>query len=38
MHCRHLGQVLSHECAHIVAAIVLEPMPGSNGMVIYPDG
>jgi taurine--2-oxoglutarate transaminase len=33
-----LGRVLSHECAHNVAAIVLEPMTGSSGMVIYPDG
>lgn len=35
---QHLEQVLSHEGAHNVAAIVLEPMTGSSGMVIYPEG
>jgi len=35
---QHLAQVLSHEGAHNVAAIVLEPMTGSSGMVIYPEG
>lgn len=34
----HLKQVLSHEGAHNVAAILLEPVTGSSGVVVYPDG
>lgn len=34
----HLGRVLSHEGAQNVAAILLEPMTGSSGMVVYPPG
>jgi len=34
----HLARVLSHEGAHNVAAILLEPVTGSSGVVIYPDG
>jgi taurine--2-oxoglutarate transaminase len=34
----HLQRILSHEGAQNVAAIVLEPMTGSSGMVVYPDG
>jgi taurine--2-oxoglutarate transaminase len=34
----HLADVLSYEDAQRVAAIVLEPIVGSNGVIIYPDG
>lgn len=34
----HLGRILSHEGAQNVAAILLEPMTGSSGMVVYPPG
>lgn len=34
----HLGRILSHEGAQNVAAILLEPMTGSSGVVVYPDG
>jgi taurine--2-oxoglutarate transaminase len=34
----HLRKVLSHEGAQNVAAIMLEPMTGSSGVVVYPEG
>ncbi len=34
----HLKQVLSHEGAHNVAAILMEPVVGSSGLVVYPEG
>lgn len=34
----HLGRVLSHEGAQNVAAILMEPMTGSSGVVVYPEG
>lgn len=34
----HIEQILLHEGAQNVAAIMLEAMTGSSGMVIYPDG
>lgn len=34
----HLERILSHEGAQNVAAIMLEPMTGSSGMVVYPEG
>jgi taurine--2-oxoglutarate transaminase len=34
----HLERVLSHEGAQNVAALMLEPVSGSSGMVVYPDG
>ena len=34
----HLDLVLTYENPAAVAAIVLEPLVGSNGVVIYPDG
>ena len=34
----HLERVLSHEGAQNVAAIVLEPVTGSSGLVLYPEG
>lgn len=34
----HLERVLSHEGAQNVAAILLEPMTGSSGVVVYPPG
>lgn len=34
----HLEQVLSHEGARNVAAILMEPITGSSGLVVYPEG
>lgn len=34
----HLERVLSHEGAQNVAAILMEPMTGSSGVVVYPEG
>ena len=34
----HLERVLSHEGAQNVAAILLEPVTGSSGLVVYPPG
>ena len=34
----HLQQVLSHEGPQNVAAIMLEPITGSSGVVVYPEG
>lgn len=34
----HVEQVLMFEGAHNVAALVIEPLVGSNGVVSYPDG
>ena len=34
----HLELVLSFEDAQRVAAIVIEPVVGSNGVIVYPDG
>lgn len=34
----HLRMVLSHEGAQNVAAILMEPVTGSSGLVLYPDG
>ena len=34
----HLTRVLSHEGAQNVAAILMEPMTGSSGVVVYPPG
>lgn len=34
----HLDRILSHEGAQNVAAIMLEPITGSSGLVVYPDG
>lgn len=34
----HLEKVLSHEGAQNVAAILIEPVTGSSGLVIYPEG
>ena len=35
---QHLEQVLSHEGAQNFAAILMEPMTGSSGVVVYPPG
>nr|WP_020401153.1 aminotransferase class III-fold pyridoxal phosphate-dependent enzyme [Kordiimonas gwangyangensis] len=35
---QHLRTVISHEGAQNIAALILEPMTGSSGAVIYPDG
>jgi len=34
----HIERVLSHEGAENVAAIIIEPVTGSSGLVVYPDG
>lgn len=34
----HLARMLSHEGAQNVAAILMEPMTGSSGVVVYPPG
>jgi taurine--2-oxoglutarate transaminase len=34
----HLERVVSHEGASNIAAIVLEPVTGSSGLVVYPEG
>ena len=34
----HLERVVSHEGAANIAAIVLEPVTGSSGLVLYPEG
>jgi len=34
----HLERVLVHEDARRVAAILIEPVVGSNGVIVYPDG
>ena len=35
---QHIERVLSHEGAENVAAIIVEPVTGSSGLVVYPDG
>lgn len=35
---QHLEQILSHEGPQNVAAILMEPVTGSSGVVVYPDG
>jgi taurine--2-oxoglutarate transaminase len=34
----HLERVLTHEDPRRVAAILIEPVVGSNGVIVYPDG
>jgi taurine--2-oxoglutarate transaminase len=34
----HLARILSHEGARNIAAILMEPMTGSSGVVVYPEG
>lgn len=34
----HLERVLLHEDPRRVAAVVIEPVVGSNGVIVYPDG
>ena len=34
----HLELVLAHEGPHQVAALILEPFVGTNGVIAYPDG
>jgi taurine---2-oxoglutarate transaminase len=34
----HLELVLQYEGAHNVAALIIEPVVGSNGVVVYPEG
>jgi taurine---2-oxoglutarate transaminase len=34
----HLERILMHEDPKRVAAIVIEPVVGSNGVIVYPDG
>lgn len=34
----HLAEVITFEGAHNIAALVIEPVVGSNGVVVYPDG
>jgi taurine--2-oxoglutarate transaminase len=34
----HLERVLMHEDPKRVAAVVIEPVVGSNGVIVYPDG
>ena len=35
---RHLGEVLMYEGPHTVAAIILEPVVGTNGILVPPEG
>jgi taurine--2-oxoglutarate transaminase len=34
----HLEEILQYEGAHTVAAIILEPVVGTNGIIVPPDG
>jgi taurine--2-oxoglutarate transaminase len=34
----HVARILSHEGPQNVAAIMIEPVTGSSGLVVYPDG
>jgi len=34
----HLEEVLQYEGAHTVAAVILEPVVGTNGIIVPPDG
>lgn len=34
----HLEQVITHEGAKNIAALILEPVVGSNGVIVYPEG
>lgn len=34
----HVEQIISHEGAQNIAAIMIEPVTGSSGLVVYPDG
>ncbi len=34
----HVNRILSHEGPQNVAAIMIEPVTGSSGLVVYPDG
>lgn len=34
----HVARIVSHEGAHNVAAIMIEPVTGSSGLVVYPPG
>jgi taurine--2-oxoglutarate transaminase len=34
----HLADVLAYENPHTIAALVLEPVVGSNGVIVYPPG
>ncbi len=34
----HLAEVITFEGPHNIAALVIEPVVGSNGVVVYPDG
>jgi len=34
----HLEEILQYEGAHTVAAVILEPVPGTNGIIVPPDG
>lgn len=34
----HLELVLSHEGPHNIAAVIIEPVVGTNGVITYPDG
>jgi taurine--2-oxoglutarate transaminase len=34
----HLEEILQYEGAHTVAAVILEPITGTNGVIVPPDG
>jgi taurine--2-oxoglutarate transaminase len=34
----HLEEILQYEGAHTVAAVILETVPGTNGIIVPPDG
>jgi len=34
----HLEEILQYEGAHTVAAVILEPVTGTNGIIVPPDG
>ena len=34
----HLEEILQYEGAHMVAAVILEPVVGTNGIIVPPDG
>jgi len=34
----HLEEILQYEGAHTVAAVILEPIAGTNGIIVPPDG
>ncbi len=34
----HLHRIVTQEGAHNIAALIIEPMVGSSGMICYPDG